>query len=188
MHPLVVLIATVIVLLLAWLFFAKWGYFVYYANLASPPKLEITKHPNDPSLVPVKFTSETKPFVDALYINRDNRYTLLLFGNARSQKIKTTLKQFKRLKTVMPFLYTDTSMLTKEFKKCVIEDIKLLDKIAKEYNSIYLQDEVLINSFPQDQQSNLKLYFETKFPNSVLGFNEGQQVENAVEVFGNLRV
>ena len=167
-----ILIATVIVFLLVWLVFAKWGWFVYFANLIRPQNMDFSK--KYPKMQPPELS---KQLSENLHYNKMKRYRVLTEIKARDKKIATTKLQYRRLRKAMPGLYSDNSILTKEFRSCVVDDYKIMDMYIEQYKTAHLYDTLYIKNLPDQQISSVKSYYSIIEPELIEEFKKIKIVE-----------
>ncbi len=148
-----ILLASVIVFLLSWLIFAKWGYFVYFYNKVLTPKVRLS--PNVPISPIFTIDVEKNAAIKNLQINYAEKYKILVNRKARMSKLRTTRMQFERLRKISPYLYSDNSWLTKEFNECISEDVDILAKQVNTFNEIYDNDQKQLSVFNNEERKIL---------------------------------
>lgn len=126
-----ILLASVVVLLVLWLVYAKWGYAMYYYKHSFPGDFGMTKV--SPQIVLDSPTQQQLGVLQRLKADYCLRYELLKEANARSKKIATARNRVYVFSNgMLKTFYKQDSYFTKQYAECIARDsAKLADVIAK---------------------------------------------------------
>lgn len=148
------LIASIIVILVLWLLYAKWGYVKYYYSHTFPRYFGMSKKPA--SVVIPAASPDQAAALQTIHNDYTVRYEFLKELNARIKKFNTTMSHGMKMTKALPYFYREKSYFAREIAECLKRDGGRMEVAKDKYNSVTETNIKLLTLFTPDVAKTIK--------------------------------